>query len=153
MGDEVRALPAAPTPSADNSTVFPRFTLIELQYPQGLAASAGVWVWGPAGPKYRAGLVTDAEVGGSGASLNLGLGLSTSPDTSYERSWSFGVQGVLHRTWPWGSPWLPTSTTYGGGELFVHAFAFRCSVGLLWNVSDDQLPARTVTGGCGIGTP
>ena len=139
--------------TAETSVVVPRLTLIELQYPQGVAASAGTWIRISTGSGFRPGLVADGQIGLSGASLNAGVGLSTSPNTDVEKARSFGVQGVLLRTWPWWSPWLPTSTTYGGVEVFGHVFAFRCSLGMLWSVDRGTSPARTLTGGCGIGLP
>ena len=161
-GVALRAAPAAAqstqvTPLAtarvDASPVFPRFTLIELQYPQGVAVSAGAWVRPQSGARLRPGLVADVEAGLSGASLDLGLGGSTSLEAEVEKARSFGVQGVLLRTWPWWSPWLPTSTTYAGVQIFGHAFAFRCSVGLLWGVDRSTSPTRTLIGGCGLGWP
>jgi hypothetical protein len=152
-GESTQSMPVIAPATADTSVAFPRFTLIELQYPQGVAASAGTWIWLPNGSRFRPGLVTDVEVGLSGAALNLGLGVSTSPDTRYEAARSLGAQGVLLRTWPWWSPWLPTSTTYGGAEIFGHLFAFRCSLGVLWSVDRGSSPARTVMGGCGLGLP
>jgi len=146
-------MPATARTPSDTSVVIPRFTLIELQYPQGVAASAGTWIRIPSGNGFRPGLVTDAEIGLGGASLNLGLGISTSPNTEVEKGRSLGVQGVLLRTWPWWSPWLPTSTTYGGVEIFGHVFAYRCSLGVLWSVDRGVAPARLLTGGCGLGLP
>jgi hypothetical protein len=155
----LRAWPAAaqsghPTAStSDVSVVVPRFTLIELQYPQGIAASAGTWIGIPSGGAYRPGLVADVEVGLSGVSLSLGPGVSTTPNTDVEKARSLGVQGVLLRTWPWWSPWLPTSTTYGGVEAFGHLFAFRCSLGVVWSIDRGASPARSLRGGCGLGLP
>lgn len=139
--------------SSDTPVVFPRLTLIELQYPQGVAVSIGAWARPWRGDGLRPGFVADVEAGLSGASLNLGLGGSTPLNGDVERARTFGVQGVLLRTWPWWSPWLPTSRTYGGVEVFGHAFAFRCSLGLLWAVDRSIAPTRTVTGGCGLGWP
>jgi len=161
-GVALRAAPAAaqsaqvmPPASArvETSRVFPRFTLIELQYPQGVAVSAGAWVRPQGGDGIRPGLVADVEAGLSGASLDLGLGGSTSLEAEVEKARSFGVQVVLLRTWPWWSPWLPTSTTYAGVQIFGHAFAFRCSVGLLWGVDRSTSLTRTLIGGCGLGWP
>jgi hypothetical protein len=155
----LRAVPAAAEQAqpiaarAETSVVIPRFTLIELQYPQGVAASAGTWIRIPGGDGLRPGLVADAELGLSGSALDLGVGVSTSPSASYEKARSIGVQGVLLRTWPWWSPWLPTSATYGGAEIFGHFFAVRCSLGLLWSVDGATLPARSIIGGCGLGLP
>jgi hypothetical protein len=139
--------------SDDACVVVPRFTLVEFQYPQGLAVSAGTWLRVPGRKSLRPGLVADAEIGLSGAALDLGLGFSTSPNTSYEKARSLGVQGVVLRTWPWWSPWLPTSTAYVGAEVFGHLFAFRCTLGMLWSVDGPASPARMIMGGCGLGIP
>jgi hypothetical protein len=143
-GDELP--PARPT-------FFPRFTLIELQYPQVVAASAGVWAWLPVGSEHRPGVVGDVELGIGGATFALGPGVSTAPHSHYENGWSLGVQGVVHKPWSWWSPWLPTSSTFAGGELFAHLFAYRCSLGVMWNVAPGGTPARVFTGGCGLGWP
>ena len=150
--ESVRVMPAT-VATTDTSAVFPRFTLIEFQYPQGVAASAGAWARLQRGDGVRPGVVADVEVGLSGAALHLGLGASTSLEAEVEKARSLGVQGVLLRTWPWWSPWLPTSTTYGGVEVFGHAFAFRCSLGVLWATDSGTSPTRTLTGGCGLGWP
>lgn len=133
------------------SRVFPRFTLLQLQYPQAVAVSAGSWVrlWGSA--EQVGGLVGDAELGLSGASVKLGLGASSSESVNYERGWSFGVQATALRTWPWWSPWLPTSATFAGGELFAAFSMYRCSVGAMWAFSADASPR--LVGGCGLGLP
>jgi hypothetical protein len=132
------------------SRIFSRFAL-QLQYPQAVAISVGSWLrfWGTAGQV--GGLVGDAEVGLSGASVKLGIGVSAPERTSYEKVWSFGIQASAHRTWPWWSPWLPEATTLAGGEIFVAYFAFRCFAGAMWSVSSDVSPR--LVGGCGLGVP
>lgn len=145
-------LPAARN-DADPSRILPRLTLIELQYPQGVAATGGAWLWLSTGQGLRPALLAEAAVGLSGAALDLGLGGSSAASVDVEKARAFGVEGVLLRTWPWWSPWLPTSSTYGGVHLFAHLFAYRCSLGMLWSLDREASPARTFTGGCGIGTP
>ena len=135
------------------STFVPRFTLVEIQYPQLVAASVGSWVLLPVRWEHRVGAVADWEVGLSGASLAVGGGATSSPTASYERGSSLGIQAVLHRTWPWWSPWLPTSATFAGAEVFAHLFAFRCSLGALWPLSATSGSSALVVGGCGIGIP
>jgi hypothetical protein len=141
---------AAHAEEPEYSRLFPRFAL-QLQYPQAVAASVGSWLrfWGNAAQV--GGIVGDAELGLSGASIKLGLGVSTSEGASYEKAWSFGIQGTAHRTWPWWSPWLPESTTLGGGEVFVTYFAVRCSAGAMWSMSSDASPSLVF--GCGLGLP
>jgi hypothetical protein len=57
----------------------------------------------------------------------------------------------VHRTWPWWTPSLTTSTTFAGGEIFAAYFAFRCSAGAMRPASADG--AAFFTGGCGLATP
>jgi hypothetical protein len=137
----------------DVSTFFPRFTLLELQYPQGIAVSVGSWLRIIRDRRYLAGLVGDLELGLSGATVAIGPGASAAENTSYEKAWSFGIQGTIHRTWPWWAPWLPTSATFVGGEIFADYFAFRCSVGALWPLTDRAGSSPFVVGGCGVGLP
>ncbi|HLK92702.1 MAG TPA: hypothetical protein VKZ18_22605 [Polyangia bacterium] len=148
---QVVAMPATRT-VADPSRFLPRVTLMELQYPQGVAASGGAWLRLSTDDRLRPAFLAEAEVGLAGAALDLGLG-GLGSGTDVDNAQSFGAEGVLLRTWPWWSPWLPTSTTYGGVQLFVHRFAYRCSVGMLWSLDRDARPARTFIGGCGVGTP
>jgi len=146
---------ARPSQGAEGAppTFFPRFTVVEAQYPQGVAASIGSWVLLPSRWEHRMGGVADLELGLSGASLVIGAGATSSPTAPYERASSLGVQGVLHRTWPWWSPWLPTAATFGGAEVFAHLFAFRCSAGVLWPLTAGAGSSPLVIGGCGLGTP
>jgi hypothetical protein len=127
--------------------------LIRAEYPQGVAASGGIWLILPAGTKFQAGPVTDLGVGLSGVTYTLGAGLTSALTASYEHVSAFGVEGLVHRTWPWWSPWLPTSTSYAGVQAFAHVFAFRCSVGVMWNVSNAQSSGAIPIGGCGLGLP
>jgi hypothetical protein len=102
----------------ESSRVFPRFTFVELQYPQGVAASGGLW-----------------------------LRLAETPQRV------FGVQGIALRTWSWWSPWLPTSSTFAGGQVFAAYFAVRCSAGALWPTSGEFHSSWRVLAGCGVGLP
>ena len=133
--------------------IVPRFTLIELQYPQGVAASGGMWLRLAESPGRVWGAVGDLGVGLSGTTVALGLGASSTDRTSYEHIWSFGVQGIAHRTWPWWSPWLPTSSTFAGGQVFAGYFAVRCSVGAMWPTSEGTNLSWRIVGGCGVGLP
>ena len=144
---------AAGAAELESSRVFPRFTLIELQYPQGVAASGGMWLRLTESPRGVFGMVGDLGVGLSGATVALGLGGSASDRTNYERVWSFGVQGVAYRTWPWWSPWLPTSSTFGGGQAFAAYFAIRCTAGAIWPISTGTDLSWSVVVGCGVGLP
>jgi hypothetical protein len=146
-------LPRVREPGAGPSTFFPRFTLVEIQYPQLVAASIGTWILLPPTWEHRVGGVADVELGLSGASIAVGGGATSSPTASYERASSLGVQGVLHRTWPWWSPWLASSATFGGAEVFAHLFAFRCSLGVLWPLTPAKDSSPFVVGGCGVGIP
>ena len=137
------------SPSA-KAELIPRFTLIELNYPQIAAASVGLWALSDSGAATELGLLGDVQAGLSGPKVALGLGLVSSPKTSYEKIYSVGVQAVAHRTWPSWSPFLPTSRTYVGVEAFAHFFALRCSVGAMWpSSSTGGSPIPSV--GCGIG--
>ena len=71
--------------------------------------------------------------------------------TRYEKVWSLGLQGSLHHTWPWWSPFLPEAATYAGAELFGAYFAVRCSAGARWPVRGAATP--TLVLGCGLGLP
>lgn len=134
--------------------LFPRFTLIELDYPQGVAASAGGWLLRTTGRGAELGLVGDAELGLSGPKVALGVGATASRTTDYEKMYSFGVQAVAHRTWPWWSPFLPTSATYAGVEVFGDFFALRCSAGVMWRVADGAGGSPPIpSAGCGLGLP
>jgi hypothetical protein len=132
---------------------FPRFTLVEAQYPQGIAASIGSWILLPSSREFRMGGVADFELGLSGSSLALGVGTTSSPTRSYETGSSFGVQGVLHRTWAWWTPWLSRSASYAGAEVFASYFAFRCTAGVLWPVRPGEPEGAHLMGGCGLGSP
>ena len=92
---------------------------------------------------------------GRGPKFALGLGVVSSPKTSYEQIYAGGIQAVAHRTWPWGSPFLPSSTTYVGVEVFGHVFAFRCSAGVMWRRSGNVIVRSSAIPivGCGIGLP
>jgi hypothetical protein len=144
------ALRSARAAEVEPAKFLPRFAL-QFGYPQALAASAGTWIRLGGGPDYRVGGVGDVEVGLSGASIKLGPGAAAPESSSYEKVWSFGIQAALHRTWPWWSPWLPRSSTLGGGEIFAAYFAFRCSAGAMWPVSADSSPI--FVGACGVGLP
>ena len=135
---------------AGPSTFVPRLTFIEVQYPQGVAASAGTWFRFFNGDRRTVGVVGDIGVGLSGVSIAAGPGVSSPDSTEYERIWSFGLQGSALRTWPWWSPWLATSRTFVGGEVFAAYFAVRCSVGAMVATSD---ASPFVVGGCGVGLP
>lgn len=136
-------------------TLLPRFTLIEAGYPQLLSASVGVWiVMVPVSGQHDAGVVGDFRLGLSGATAAVGIGANSLRTASKEKVSSFGLEGLIHRTWPWWSPWLHTSATYAGVEAFGHLFAFRCSVGIMWNiVGDESHSSPFATGGCGLGLP
>ena len=135
--------------SAPLMKLAPRFTLIEVQYPQLVAASGGAWLFAPSESGPFPGAVGDVELGLSGVTLALGAGVLSSGGIVQQAS-SFGLQGVVHRSWPWGSPWLRPGGTFVGGEVFGHFFVLRCSAGLLWSVTDG---ARVPTVGCGLGIP
>jgi hypothetical protein len=129
----------------------PRLALLQLNYPQAVSVSAGAWLFLLDGSGGRFGPVGDLEAGLSGPTAKLGMGMSAHGDTPYERAWSFGVQAVVHRTWPWWTPWLASSTTFVGGEAFAAYFAFRCSVGALRPLRGEG--SVVLTGGCGLGMP
>lgn len=134
--------------------LMPRFTLIELDYPQGVAASVGEWVLRAAGGGAELGLVGDAELGLSGPKVALGVGATSSRTANVDKVYSFGIQAVAHRTWPWWSPFLPTSATYAGVEAFGDFFMFRCSVGVMWQVAGSAAASSPIpSAGCGIGLP
>jgi hypothetical protein len=152
--DVAAAEGAAPAPAvvqSEASVLYPRFTLIEVQYPQLLAASLGSWALLRGGGKFRPGLVSDFEVGLGGGTLSLGAGATSAPTVDYEHAISFGIQGAIHRTWPWWSPWLPTAATFLGAEAFAQVFAFRCSLGLMWSLNRGQRESPFLVGGCGLG--
>jgi hypothetical protein len=130
----------------------PRFTLLELQYPQAVAVSLGSWIGLVNGNRDVLGVVGDLELGLSGMTAAFGLGRSSSDHESYERAWSFGAQATIHRSWPWWTPCLPTSTTFVGGEVFGAYFAFRCSVGVMRSLEAPSASTFAV-GGCGVGLP
>jgi hypothetical protein len=132
---------------------FPRLMLIKVEYPQLVAVSGGMWLILTSGKKYQAGPVTELQIGLSGVTYTLGAGLTSALNDSYEHVSAFGLEGVFHRTWPWWSPWLPTSTSYAGVQAFAHFFAFRCSAGVMWNVSNTEMSHAIPMGGCGIGLP
>lgn len=137
----------------DNDSSFvPRFTLLEGGYPQGVAASAGLWWTFARGRNYNGGVVLDVEMGLSGATLAIGPGFVSAATVSYEHARSFGIQALFHRTWPWWSPWLPESTNLIGAELFVHLFALRGSFGLAWKVHGavESVPVPIVSLGVGL---
>jgi hypothetical protein len=149
-------IPIAPTAHAETSgpALIPRFTFIELGYPQIAAASVGLWALPAIGGTIEPGLVADVEGGLSGAKVALGVGATSSPTAAYESVFSGGLQAVALRTWPGWSPLLPTSTTYAGVEAFGHFFAFRCSAGVMWRLSASADGASAIpTAGCGIGLP
>src|SRR5580765_1713764 len=78
--------------------LIPRLTLIELDYPQIVAASVGFWMTGTgSGPE--PGLLVDVQAGLSGPKVALGLGAVSSGATSYEKAYSGGIQAVALRTW------------------------------------------------------
>ena len=137
----------------ESARVFPRFTFVELQYPQGVAASGGLWLRLAETPQRVLGMVGDLGAGLTGVTVALGLGASSSDRTSYEHIWSFGVQGIALRTWSWWSPWLPTSSTFAGGQVFAAYFAVRCSAGALWPTSAEFHSSWSVLAGCGVGLP
>jgi len=139
----------------DRGSLFvPRFTLVEVQYPQIVAGSVGIWMLLTTGRVFQVGPVADLEVGLSGPTIALGVGATSAQTTSNEHVSSFGLQGALHRTWPWWDPLLPTSATFAGVELFGHFFAVRCSLGLMWNVAGGQAKSSPFpVGGCGLGLP
>jgi len=99
------------------------------------------------------GVVAEGEIGLSGVTLALGPGTMNARRYGYEWATSFGVTGVVHRTWPWWSPWLPTSATFAGAEAFVRVLILRCSFGMLWPMESRIDASRTWIGGCGLGTP
>jgi hypothetical protein len=154
---EIRRLTGAPSADRDGGwpLFFPRFLLFNAEYPQLVAAAVGGWMLAVPAGTYRGGLVADVEVGFSGPSFLLGLGATNGrPSTPVEHLRSFGVQAVIHRTWPRFGPWLPDSTTFLGAELFGHLFAYRCSLGAMWNVSQSSQRSSPVPiAGCGIGWP
>jgi hypothetical protein len=133
--------------------VVPRVTLPEVQYPQGLAASAGLWLRPIRKYGYEAGQVSDVQLGMSGASIAVGIGATAGGHADYEAAWSFGAQWVVHRTWSFHRQWLPEATTFFGPQLFVHYFAFRCFIGGLRHTFAGPTLSTFVTGGCGIGSP
>jgi hypothetical protein len=141
--------------AGDVGSRFPlRYTFIEVEYPQIVAASVGLWAVLKPMEKRDVGLVGDIDLGISGAELAIGLGARSSGASPVEHAGSFGLQGVALRTWPWWSPVLPTSATFVGAQAFGHFFAFRCSVGVLWNLSkNDGTASPLPIGGCGIGLP
>ena len=63
--------------------LFPRLTLIELDYPQAVAASVGVWALIPTGRAAEPGFVGDLEAGLSGPKVALGVGATSSRTTDY----------------------------------------------------------------------
>jgi hypothetical protein len=129
----------------------PRFVLLQLQYPQIVAVSAGSWLRLAGDEQRLLGLVGDLELGLGGATLALGPGVSSGGLTRYEKVWSLGLQGALHQTWPWWSPFLPEAATFAGAELFGAYFAVRCSAGALWPIRGAASP--TLVLGCGLGLP
>lgn len=135
---------------ATSPTFAPRITFLEVQYPQGVAASAGTWLRLSNGERRSLGVVGDLGAGLAGLSIAFGPGVAAPDDTSYEKIWSFGLQGTALRTWPWWSPWLATSRTFVGGEVFAAYFAVRCSIGAMLDVSSG---APFLVGGCGVGLP
>ena len=142
------------TPQERSSRLIPRFTLIEADYPQIVAASAGGWLLLETKGAFHTGVVGDLQVGLSGPMIALGVGATSEQTTSNEHATSFGLQGVMHRTWPWWDPVLPTSATFAGAELFGHFFIFRCSLGIMWKVGGGQTgPSPIPMGGCGLGLP
>jgi hypothetical protein len=151
----VRTLPRSPPHAEPEGRIafVPRFALLELQYPQLVAASGGAWAKLNCTKPVCPGLVGDLEIGLSGATVALGPGVVLNRVTSYENAGSFGVQGTIHRTWPWWSPWLATSTTFVGGEVFAHYFAVRCSAGVMWAPSNSVASSPFLVGGCGLATP
>lgn len=129
----------------------PRFALLQVNYPQLVSVSAGYWALLDGGGQRRIGGVGDLEVGLSGPVAKLGIGTTTPNHVHYEGIWSLGVQAVVHRTWPWWTPSLATSTTFAGGEIFAAAFVIRCSAGALRSIGGEG--SVVFTGGCGLATP
>jgi hypothetical protein len=141
-----------PPPHTD-SLFLPRFTL-EADYPQIVAASVGAWMLVLRVNQFQIGPVADVQVGFGGPTLAFGVGASSAQSKSYEDASSFGVQGAILRSWPGWDPLLPTSMTFAGAEVFGHVFVFRCSLGVMWNISDRQTkPSAFPMGGCGLGLP
>jgi hypothetical protein len=161
---EVAARPP-PTSSigAEKPSLFlPRWTPIEIQIPDIVAGSVGLWVLAPAGIHHRIGLATDLGISLGGATLALGPGFLR-PEfedaaelarlARHEKGWSVAVQGLIHRTWPWWTPRLPTSTTYVGADISAGYLMCRCSLGVMRAIGDRENADWRLIGGIGIGLP
>lgn len=130
--------------------LVPRFTLIEGQYPQGAAMSAGVWAAARDPVRLAPGAVFELEIGLGGAAFAMGGG-ALKTGGGYEKLGAFGLEGVVLRTWPWWSPWVATNTTFAGARVFASYFALRCTLGIAWPIFADAAPGPIPLAGCGIG--
>lgn len=158
LAQSTAAGPSAPTTSGRHdhayqlgSRFLPRFTLLDVQYPQGIDIGAGGWVILSPERRTSAGMVGELELGLSGVDAALGAGVVGNRGGDVEDHFSMGLEGVAMRSWPGWSLALPADEFLIGVRAFVFLSILRCSAGVLWPV-DRAGPVRAVPlVGCGVG--
>jgi hypothetical protein len=133
------------------SHFLPRFTLLEVQYPQGLGIGAGGWAILSPGSRTSLGLVGELELGLSGVDAALGAGVVGNRGGDVEDHFSIGLEGVAMKSWPGWSLALPADQYLVGVRAFVFGSILRCSVGVLWPVHRAGPIHFVPTIGCGVG--
>ena len=140
------------------SSIYPRWTPLEIQTPGVVAGSGGLWLLVPGGVHHRIGFASDVGFSLAGTTLAVGPGI-LQPEfedgslSHHENGWSVAAQGLICRTWPWWTPRLPSSTTYVGTDITAGYVMYRGWLGAMRAVGDRETADWKLVGGIGIGLP